>query len=95
MILNFLVDETPLFYACLNENTDIVQILLDNSANIFIKDTESKTPLDLAVETENDDIIDLFVLHCVEVIVVVIVVVSIHKSFPNTLLSRKSKIIFL
>ena len=70
MILNFLIDETPLFYACLNKNTDIVQILLDNSANIFIKDTESKTPLDLAVEAEYEDIVDLFVSHCVQVIII-------------------------
>ena len=59
-------DETPLFNACLNENQNIVKILLDHSANIFIKDTEGITALDLVVAVDNKEILDCFISACVK-----------------------------
>ena len=59
-------DETPLFNACLNENQNIVKILLDHSANIFIKDTEGITALDLVVAVDNKEILDCLISACVK-----------------------------
>ena len=48
---------TPLHWAVLNRQKEFVQFLLDNRADANIKNSDAKTPLDLAVEDENDDMV--------------------------------------
>lgn len=51
--------QTPLHNAVKAENSAIVQLLLDAGAKKDIKDYQGKTPLDLAHELRNDDIVNI------------------------------------
>ena len=41
-------NETPLHFAARKNNTEAVRLLLDNGADINLKNSENKTPLDVA-----------------------------------------------
>ena len=43
--------KTPLFYACEKGNMNIAQALIDNGADIDVRDVDGKTPLEIAKET--------------------------------------------
>lgn len=55
----FYCNTTALHTACAWERTEIVALLLENNANPFVKDSEGKTPLDIAIEVDNKIIIKL------------------------------------
>ncbi|KAJ8673854.1 hypothetical protein QAD02_005116 [Eretmocerus hayati] len=53
---------TPLHFAVENHAIDIVQVLVDNGASVIKKNAYSLTPLHLAHEVRDEDIIDILLL---------------------------------
>ena len=53
-------DVSPLHRATLTGNVEIVEMLLDYGATITVEDYEGRTPLELARQTNNDEIIKIF-----------------------------------
>jgi len=49
--------ETSLYWACYQGHVAVVELLLAHGANPYIKDTESRTALDIATEMESQEII--------------------------------------
>ncbi|KAF5618686.1 ankyrin repeat domain protein [Fusarium sp. NRRL 52700] len=49
-------DSTPLYWACYNENEEIVKLLVDNGADINARCLGGKAPLHLSVENESNGI---------------------------------------
>ena len=43
---------TPLYLAAFNNNKDMCKFLLENNANLFLKDKENKSPADVASNEE-------------------------------------------
>ena len=54
--------ETPLHLSCLNDRLSTIQLLLDNGADINIKDNEGKPPFDLTTRKETQKIYDDYLL---------------------------------
>lgn len=50
---------TPLHYCCLYKKPDLIYVLVENFADIYIKDKNNRSPLYYAVETNNSKIIKL------------------------------------
>lgn len=52
--------KTALFYAVLEHNIDLCTLLIENGANIYIRDDRNLMPIHYAMLIKNNDIIDLF-----------------------------------
>lgn len=50
-------NETPMFRACQNDNTKLVDILVKYNADVNFKDITGRTPLHVAVESKNKDMV--------------------------------------
>ncbi len=50
-------EATPITLAVLNNNLDLVKFFFINGANLHIKDSDGKTPLEIAIEHGSDDIV--------------------------------------
>jgi|GEM_PF-5176273 len=50
---------TPLHMACAWACVDTVELLIDHGSEVNIKDDEGMTPLDFAIETGNEEIVEL------------------------------------
>ena len=57
---------TPLYYACLKGFRDIVNLLLDNDADVFVSNNLSETPLHAASRSGNKEIIGKLVQYGAE-----------------------------
>lgn len=55
--------KTALFYAVLEHNIDLCNLLIEKGANPYIKDDRNLMPIHYAVLTNNYDIINLFYEH--------------------------------
>ncbi|ORX75076.1 ankyrin, partial [Anaeromyces robustus] len=53
--------KTPLIYAIVYENEDIVKYLIENGSNINKSDFNGKLPLDYAIESQNKNIMKYLV----------------------------------
>ncbi|PRD22884.1 UNVERIFIED_CONTAM: Ankyrin-3 [Trichonephila clavipes] len=56
-------DRTPLHYAVLYGSSDMVELLMDEGADIWIEDREEKTPLKVAREHNRSEILKYLVEH--------------------------------
>ena len=52
-----------MFYAVLEHNIDLCNLLIENGANVYIKDDRNLMPIHYAALTNNYDIINLFYEH--------------------------------
>lgn len=52
--------QTPLHYAVENYDVELMQILVFNGADLTLKNKDGKTPLDIAIEQNDDDVVDYF-----------------------------------
>ena len=59
-----LFGDSPIHRAILHESFDLVQLLLENNASCQILDAQDRTPLALAQQTNNDDIVALIKRYC-------------------------------
>ena len=57
---------TPLYYACMKGYRDIVNLLLDNDADVFVSNNLSETPLHAASRSGNKEIIGKLVQYGAE-----------------------------
>jgi hypothetical protein len=58
--------ETPLYFAIENDRPDIVQVLLNHGADMYIADKNGKTPVDMALLLSRFECIKLFIQHDVD-----------------------------
>ena len=50
------LNRTPIHWACRRGYDQLVQILVDYGADVSVKDSLGKTPVDMAIENEHRDI---------------------------------------